>query len=212
MTKPNSTHILIVLDRSGSMAPIASDVQGGLNTFIEEQKKVPGDCTFSLVDFDHEYRTLVEWTDIQKVKPITNYEPRGNTALFDAVCRAVDELGVRLAALPEEERPSKVIVVVQTDGQENASVYRTLANVRERITHQREQYGWDFVFLGANMDAFAAGAAMGISGQSTAQWQPTKGGIAATYNVTARSVRRARAGGQSMNYTPDEQEEIKSAK
>lgn len=211
MTKPGYTHIHVVLDRSGSMAPIADDVKKGLAAFIAEQAKAPGDCTFSLTDFDTEHRTVIEWADIKAVGEIP-FMPRGGTALNDAVCFAVDGLGKRLAALPEEKRPSKVIVVVQTDGQENSSIKHSLADVKARIERQRSQFAWDFVFLGANIDAFAAGASMGVGFYQTATWNATAAGVASTYAVTSNAVLRSRVTGQSFGYTTDEQTTISTTK
>ncbi len=159
------THIAIVLDRSGSMAPTAQDTIGGVNTFIEGQKKLPGKCTLSLVQFDHEYTPMATFVDISNAPVLDgfNYVPRGMTALLDAIGRTINETGNTLRNMPEETRPSKVVFVIDTDGYENASKAFKREKIFEMISHQRDKYKWEFVFLGANQDAIATGASIGIA-------------------------------------------------
>ncbi|MBK8046325.1 MAG: VWA domain-containing protein [Anaerolineales bacterium] len=158
------TEIAYVLDRSGSMQSIASDAIGGFNSFLESQQQVPGRANFTLVLFDHEYQVVHQSVDIHQVPPLDNqtYQPRGTTALLDAIGRTIDDLGARLAAMPETERPSKVIVAILTDGLENASRDYTYLKISAMIQHQREKYSWEFIFAAANQDAFATAAKIAI--------------------------------------------------
>lgn len=160
----NATDIVIILDKSGSMLTIKDDVIGGFNSFLEEQKKQPGECNLTMALFDSTYEIRPS-CPISDMKPLTDktYTPGGWTALFDAVGRAVYETGKRLAALDESQRPDKVMVVVITDGHENASVEYKLAAVREMVEHQQTKYSWKFMFLGANIDSFAEAGQIGIS-------------------------------------------------
>lgn len=159
------THITMILDRSGSMGTIRSDVVGGFNAFLDEQKKVPGKCTVTLVQFDSEnpYDVLRHMTQLADVKPLgEEYQPRSNTPLYDALGRGIVNTGIDLTALPEAERPGKVVFVIITDGLENASREYTSQKVGEMTKHQEEVYKWHFIYLGANQDAFAAGHGIGV--------------------------------------------------
>lgn len=174
MTKENSTEILIILDRSGSMASIKTDMEGGFATFLEEQRKLPGECKVTLVQFDHAQETVYESRDIMDVPPL-ELAPRGGTALLDAVASTIDATGARLRRMPEAQRPGKILCLIITDGAENASKEFTAAQVKTRIEHQRTKYAWEFVYLGANQDAFAEAQAMGIN-------------FAGNYAATAKGV------------------------
>lgn len=166
MTNPNWRHIAVILDRSGSMQAVKSDTEGGLRAFLEAQHEAPGSTTVSLYQFDDQYQAVYENTPLARVPDFT-LRPRGATALLDAVGRTVTALGEQLAAMPEEDRASEVIVVILTDGHENASREYTLAQVKALITEQQTAYGWKFVFLGADQDAFAAAADIGIRRDTT---------------------------------------------
>lgn len=157
MPRPDYTDITIVLDRSGSMQPIREATVEGLNGFINEQKTQPGYDLWTLIQFNHEYKVVFKAVPAHEVRPLTRetFVPRGSTALVDAVCRTIDETGRRLAALPEHERPARVLVVILTDGEENSSRTFSKHDLADRIRHQQDKYGWNFVFLGANQDAIA---------------------------------------------------------
>ena len=157
------TDITVVLDRSGSMQVCQSDSEGGLNRFIEDQKKQPGEAVFTLVQFDTEYEFVHRAIPIQTV-PHCPLVPRGNTALLDAVGRAIVETGERLSKMNEADRPGLVVFVILTDGEENSSREFTLEKVREMISHQQSVYKWQFTYLGANQDAFAEAGSLGIVG------------------------------------------------
>jgi hypothetical protein len=156
------TDLTVVLDRSGSMSACKSDAEGGLNSLIAKQKELPGECTFTLVQFDTVYEFVHRAIPLRTV-PHCQVEPRGNTALMDAVGRAIVETGERLRAMPESERPALVVFVIVTDGLENSSREYTKARVREMIEHQQNVYKWQFTYIGANQDAFAEAGSMGIN-------------------------------------------------
>lgn len=166
MTCPDYTHISLLLDRSGSMAAVADDTIGGFNQFIVEQQKQPGICTFTLVQFDSvdPQEVLHEMRPMHEVPPLTrrNFQPRGSTPLLDAMGQLIDRTGARLAALAEPDRPTRVIVVILTDGMENSSQRYSRRQVFEMIQHQQDVYGWQFIFLGANQDAIAEARTLGI--------------------------------------------------
>lgn len=161
--------ILLIVDRSGSMCSCRTDAEGGINTFIEEQKKVPGEARLTLVQFDTEYDFVHRAMPIHEVPPYT-LVPRGSTALLDAIGRGVNETGKWLADTPEALRPGLVTVVIVTDGQENASREFSKAKVREMIAHQRTKYSWKFLFLGADENAVAQGVGLGINASAAAQY------------------------------------------
>jgi hypothetical protein len=187
--RPDFTDITVVMDRSGSMQACRADTEGGFNSFVESQKKLPGSANLTLVQFDTEYDFVHRGVPIQNVPPFT-LVPRGNTALLDAVGRAIVETGERLAALPEADRPGLVTFVIVTDGQENSSREFNLAQIREKITHQRDVYKWQFTFLGANSDAFADAGEMGIPMAATAQYAAHKAQQA--FDGASANVRRQR--------------------
>ncbi len=166
------TDVTLVVDRSGSMQAIREDAEGGVNYLVQEQAKEPGEVLLTLVQFDTEYEFVHRGVPIQQV-PLYSLVPRGSTALLDAVGRAINETGQRLAKMAERDRPGLVLFVVMTDGQENSSREFTLAQVREMIQRQQSQYQWHFTFLSANQDAFAEAGAMGID---TAGASPTSKG------------------------------------
>jgi uncharacterized protein YegL len=164
MTKPNLTEIIIVLDRSGSMDGIVDDTIGGINTLITEQAKNPGEVKLTLIQFDNQYEVFVAGRPIKDV-PLLNkatYVPRGSTALLDAIGRTINDVGARLSTTKEEERPSLVLFVIQTDGQENASREYTHEKIKQMIAHQKDTYKWQFLFLGADQDAFQ-GMGLGLA-------------------------------------------------
>jgi Mg-chelatase subunit ChlD len=188
--KPDLTDITLVVDRSGSMASVREDAEGGVNTFIAKQAQEPGDALLTLVQFDTEYEFLHRGVPISQV-PKYELVPRGMTALLDAVGRAVNETGERLAKMPEQDRPGLVIFVVMTDGHENSSKEFTKAQIKEMIEHQQHVYSWQFTFLGANQDAFAEAGSLGIDAAGVACFAASK--VAGTYNALGAKVARMRS-------------------
>jgi len=180
----DKTHIIYIIDRSGSMSGKESDVIGGFNRFIKEQKKLPGKASLTLVQFDHEYGPTSNYNNIHSVGELSKetYQPRGTTALLDAVGRTIDRQGKILSDMKEKDRPNKVIVLIMTDGLENASTDYTKSRIKDMITHQQDKYDWKFVFLGANQDAFAEAGSMGISLSMTTNYTNTSLGIKRMYD------------------------------
>jgi len=177
------TEIVLVIDRSGSMYSCRTDAEGGINQFIKEQKALEGEANLTLVQFDSEYDFIHEGVDIAEVGEYT-LEPRGGTALLDAVGRTVQETGARLAKMDEKDRPGLVAFVIVTDGQENSSEEFKLEQVKEMIAEQTDKYNWQFTFLGEGLDAFGGGRSMGIG--SSVMYASGNAGVAfasATANV-----------------------------
>ncbi len=205
------TDITLVVDRSGSMSAIRDDAQGGVNEFIRQQKTEPNDANLTLVQFDTDYEFIYNGTPIQDVG---EYElsPRGGTALLDAVGRAINETGSRLAKMPEAERPGLVIFVIVTDGQENSSREFTREKVKQMVQHQQSAYSWEFLFLAANQDAFAEADGIGIGRGHAAAYQARN--IHGAHGMMAQKIskmRRAKASGEvvASAFTDEEREEIK---
>ena len=160
--------ITVILDRSGSMQSIATDVIGGFNHFVTEQREQPGECRLTLVQFDDQYEVVYAGRPIAEAPVLTSqtFQPRGTTALLDAIGRTIDATGDRLRALPEAERPDRVLMAIITDGLENASTDYTRARVFEMISTQRDVYRWSFLFMAANQDAIQEGGRIGIAPQA----------------------------------------------
>lgn len=157
--------VIFVIDASGSMYNAKADTMGGFNSVLESQKKAPGDTLVTSIFFNDEVKILDECTKIQEVQPLTdqNYVVGGRTALYDAVGYAIDSVGERLAGTPEEERPAEVIVVIVTDGFENASHEYHFADIKERIERQQNTYSWKFIFLGEDIKSVQHAQEMGIN-------------------------------------------------
>ena len=198
----NLTEIAIVLDSSGSMAKIQSDVEGGIATFLEKQKSQEGDCKVSLCRFATKVENIYENVDIRSVSPI-KLNPWGNTALYDAICTTIDLVGNRLANTIEENKPSLVVFVVLTDGQENCSKNFNIQQVRDKIKHQSEKYNWQFIFLGADQDAVLNGVNMGFAANSTVSYKSSKKSLDTVFSYVNSGVVNMRkvssAGGCSAN-------------
>ena len=183
------TDITMVIDRSGSMQSIRTDAEGGINSFIEQQKQEPGETLLTLVQFDTDYEFVHSGVPVQQI-PVFTLVPRGSTALLDAVGRAINETGARLAAMEEAQRPGLVVFVIVTDGAENSSREFTRDQIRTMVEHQQSTYKWQFTFLAANQDAFAAGGSMGIARDGIAAF--AMGKMRDTYDATARKMARMR--------------------
>ena len=162
--KKDFTKIVFILDESGSMGYLRDDTIGGFNSMIEDKKTKPGTANVTTVLFNNEVSILHDNLPLSEVKPLTrkDYMPSGATALYDAVGGTIDVIGQELSALSEDERPDKVIFVITTDGEENSSRAFSKEMVRQRIEHQQSKYSWNFIFLGANIDAETEGTSLGI--------------------------------------------------
>ena len=181
------TDIVVILDRSGSMESIRTDTEGGFNAFVKEQQETPGDCALSLYQFDDKYDVVYENRPIAEV-PALELAPRGTTALLDAVGKTIATRGEYYGNLPEEDRPGRVVVVIMTDGQENASREYRRDRIKEMITTQQDTYKWQFVFLGANIDSFAVAGGMGIRAASTMDFSADSDGVAYSYASASRNI------------------------
>lgn len=204
--KKDLSDITVIMDRSGSMGSCQREAEDGINNFVQEQRSGVGEVRFSLVQFDDVYEFVHRGLPIATVPKIILL-PRGGTALLDAVGRAVVETGERLNATPEDQRPGLVIMVIATDGYENQSKEFTKARIKEMIEHQQTVYGWQFIFLGANQDAFAEARGMGVADAGAANYSPRKSPQA--YRGTSENVKRMRsaaASGQSVRNAFTEEE------
>jgi len=166
MTDNTLTHLYFLLDRSGSMHSIRTDTMGGFDAFIEEQRSTPGRGLVTLAQFDDAYAEVYVDRDLVDVPPLA-LAPRGSTALLDALGRLITTAGERLAALPEEDRPGSVVVGVMTDGQENASREWSHPQIKALIEQQTRDYGWQFLYLGADQDAIEEGSKMGFAAEKS---------------------------------------------
>lgn len=194
MTDPGYTHISVLVDRSGSMSAIRSDAEGGLRSFLSEQEKLPGKLTVSLYDFDGEYRCVASAVTASAAVQGWKLTPRGMTALLDAIGRAVVETGDTLSRIQEHERPGKVVFVVITDGLENASSEYTRERVFDMISHQRDVYDWQFLFMAANQDAIATGATMGFAPTASMTYNASATGVKSMYAVAKGALSDYRMG------------------
>ena len=210
----NHTDITIILDRSGSMESIRGDTIGGFNRFLEDQQKAPGSATITLRQFDTEHDVIIDAADIASAKPLdrSTFVPRGSTALLDAIGMGIEATGKRLSAIPEDKRPAKVVFVIVTDGQENASKQFKIEKINEMITLQRGTYKWEFVFLGANQDAIATAAKMGVSAANSMTYAANSQGTSKAFAATSANLTSLRScASVSMAYSPRDREEQKKA-
>ncbi|PKM86296.1 MAG: hypothetical protein CVU87_12520 [Firmicutes bacterium HGW-Firmicutes-12] len=189
----NLTEIIFLLDRSGSMGGLESDTIGGFNAFVDKQRQVEGDTLVTAVLFDDKYEILWNGVGANKVRLTSNeYIVRGTTALLDAVGKTLLEVGQRLAITNKEERPGKVIFVITTDGLENASREFTYKKVKELIKHQQEKYGWEFIFLGANIDATKEADSLGIDKGNAYNFEASETGVKEMYCMVCEAVTEKR--------------------
>ncbi len=193
--KNNVTELVFILDRSGSMAGLESDTIGGFNSMIEKQKREEGVCYVSTVLFDDESEVLYDRVKLADVPKMTerDYTVRGCTALIDAIGGAIHHVvNIHKYARPEDV-PEHTMFVITTDGQENASRCYTSAQVKAMIERQREKYGWEFLFIGANIDAVETAARYGISRDRAVNYNADEKGTHILYESVARAVHRVRA-------------------
>jgi len=194
--KKDYTHILIVLDASGSMMSIQDDIKGSFNEFLKKQREEPGKTVFDLYQFNDEAKRIVKSADLAKFHDdlMAKYVCTGCTALNDAVCTAIDTVGHEFAGMPEAERPEHVLCVIITDGMENASHEFTAKDVKDRIKHQQDVYSWDFQFLAANQDAFATGESIGLNRDCCMNFIADKVGVETMCHTFSDRLDRIRHG------------------
>ena len=188
--KKGLTEMLFILDRSGSMHGLETETIGGFNSLIEKQKKAEGSAIVSTVLFDDRMEVIHNRIPLENVKPLTEkeYYARGCTALLDATGRSVKHIRKVQKNLPEDEKPEHTIVVITTDGYENASREYDLEKVKRLIQRQQEKHNWEFMFLGANIDAVAAAGRIGISAKRAVRYKSDKKGTALNYKVVGEAM------------------------
>ena len=201
--KKGLTELVFILDMSGSMDPLTADTIGGFNALIEKQKKEAGEALVSTVLFDDVSEVLYDRVPLEKVEPMTDrqYCPRGCTALLDAVGAAVHHIGNVHKYAREEDVPEHTVFVITTDGYENASTHYTQAQVKEMIERQTKKYGWEFLFLGANIDAVSCAESMGIRRERAARYCGDGKGTEVLYDCVGSAITGFRGMG-----TVDEEE------
>ena len=192
--KKGLTELVMILDRSGSMCGLEADTIGGFNSMVEKQKKEDGEAFVSVILFDDVSEVVYDRVDIRKVEPMTDkqYYVRGCTALLDAVGSAIRHIGNIHKYAREEDIPEKTIFIITTDGMENASRNYTYDRVRGMIERQKEKYHWEFLFLGANIDAVKEAGRFGINASRAVRYEHDAKGTQLNYEVVSHVVGRAR--------------------
>lgn len=195
--KKDLTELIFILDRSGSMSGLESDTIGGYNAMLKKQKKEPGEAIITTVLFDDSYEILHDRINLRGVAPITEkeYYVRGCTALLDAIGRTINKIVNVQKHTRESERAEHVMFVITTDGMENASHEFSYEKVRSMIEKQKEKYGWEFIFLGANIDAVATAERFGISSDRATNYNADSEGTLLNYEVISETVSCMRAKG-----------------
>ena len=192
--KKGLTEMVFILDRSGSMAGLEDDTIGGYNSMLAKQKALEGEALVSTVLFDHASTVICDRMPLDQVPEMTEeeYFVRGCTALLDAVGGAIHHIGNVHKYARDEDRPEKTVFVITTDGMENASKTYTYGRVQEMIKRQTEKYGWEFLFLGANIDAKAEAGRLGIRERRAVKYQNDKKGTALNYKVVGEAIAELR--------------------
>lgn len=188
--KKNLTELVFILDKSGSMSGLESDTIGGFNSMLEKQKAVDGECRITTVLFDNTYHLIHDRIDIRAVSPMTNkeYFVGGSTALLDAVGSTINKLVNVQKNTAEDYRAGKVMFVIITDGEENSSREYSADKVRRMIEHEKKKYGWEFIFLGANIDAVHTAQRFGINADRAVDYVPDAAGTQLNFEAMAETV------------------------
>ena len=194
--KKNKTELVFLLDRSGSMRGLEKDTIGGYNSMLERQRKTPGRVNVTTVLFDHAVELLHDRADLRKVAPITDkeYYVRGSTALLDAIGSTICAVAAAHKSAPPKHRADNVLFVINTDGFENASREYTYDKIKKMIQYQKKHFGWEFIFLGANIDAVRTAANIGISADRAADYHADSAGTQLNYAVLSETIERVRSG------------------
>ena len=192
--RKNQTEIVFILDRSGSMCGLEADTIGGFNSMIEKQKKADGESIISTVLFDNVSEVIHDRADIRSIQPMTedDYTVRGCTALLDAIGGAVHHIGNVHKYARAEDVPEHTLFVITTDGMENASRRYDSETVKKMIERQKEKYGWEFLFLGANIDAVETARSVGISKDRAVNYRSDREGTALNYEVVSEAISAVR--------------------
>ncbi len=193
--KKGLTEIVFILDRSGSMSGLEADTIGGFNSLIKKQRKEPGEALVSTVLFDDTCDVIHDRVPMEKVAKLTEdtYFVRGCTALLDAVGGAIHHIGNIHKYARDEDRPEKTLFIITTDGMENASRRYTYKKVKQMVERQKARYGWEFLFLGANMDAIAVAGNIGIHADRAVTYQCDEEGTALNYEVLGEAIHHVRS-------------------
>jgi uncharacterized protein YegL len=188
--KKGLTELVFILDKSGSMSGLEKDTIGGYNTMLEKQKAIQGECHITTVLFDNNYELLHDRFDIRAVSPITEneYQVGGSTALLDAIGRTIHKIGNAQKHTAEDYRAEKVMFVIITDGEENSSREYSLAKIKAQIERQKTNYGWEFIFLGANIDAVQTAGRFGISADRAVEYLADSEGTNLNFRVMSAAV------------------------
>lgn len=194
--KKGLTEIVFILDESGSMSGLEKDTIGGYNSFLNKQKDVDGEAFVSTVFFNHTTRVVHDRVDLKKIEPMTEqqYCPGGNTALLDAVGNAIHHIGNVHKYAREEDIPEKTVFVITTDGQENSSTEYTTEKIKKLIEKQQEKYGWEFLFLGANMDAVSEAGKIGIRADRAVRYECDDIGTVQNFKTVSEAMCCLRSG------------------
>lgn len=200
MTDTSYRHYIFIIDSSGSMVSIRDGMQSGLMEFASEHAAIPGRATASVWDFGTEPRERFSFGSLDEVR---SYEliPHGMTALNDAVCMAIDSEGQKLAALPDDERPSQVGVLIITDGRENYSKKYRAEDVKARLDHQRDRYQWKITFLGANQDAIMSGAMIGVHAAGAMTYNASDVGTRSALKSSSRAMKHSMTTNTAVAYS-----------
>lgn len=193
--KNGTTELVFILDRSGSMSGLESDTIGGYNAMLKKQQEESGEAIVTTVLFDDNYELLHDRTNIKGIKPITEeeYYVRGSTALLDAIGKTINKIVNATRHTAKEHQAENVIFVITTDGMENASREYDHHKVKEMIEHQKARYNWEFIFLGANIDAVSTARDIGISEDRAVQYHADGEGTILNYNVVSEAIINLRA-------------------
>lgn len=199
--KANLTELVFILDKSGSMAGLESDTIGGYNAMLKKQQQQPGEAIVTTVLFDDKYELLHDRINIKGIRPITDqdYYVEGCTALLDAVGKTIKKIANAQRHTEEAERAEKVMFVITTDGLENASKEYSYQKIKAMVEDQKQKYGWEFIFLGANIDAIETAGRFGISADRAANYHPDSAGTSLNFTAVSDAVSEIRA---SKNLSP----------
>lgn len=205
--KTKQTELIFILDKSGSMSGLECDTIGGFNAMLKKQQSQPGEAIVTTVLFDDKYELLHDRINIKGIRPITEkeYFVGGSTALLDAIGKTIHKIANVQRQTNEEQRAEQVLFVITTDGMENASKEYSYKTIKEMVERQKEKYGWEFIFLGANIDAIATAAKFGINADRAANFHADGEGMRLNYTAVSEAVSHFRA---SSPITEDWKEEI----
>ena len=191
------TELIFIIDRSGSMSGLEADTIGGFNSMLQKQKQEKGICHISTVLFSNDSQVLHNRRNIERVEPLTNkdYRVGGGTALLDAMGDAIQHMVKVQELAAEDERASNVVFVIITDGEENSSHKYSKHDIKRMITHEQEKYGWEFIFLGANIDAISTANSFGIHEERASNYVCDSAGVDLNFRCVAKAISQLRGKG-----------------